>query len=139
MDPLHAAHLIVLSLWGGLVAGEAVLELAATDPISQRHAAQVHYWMDLLVEAPLLAGVLATGGWLAARAWPPGTLLTLKMAAGLVAVMINAYCVVAVIRRKRQMDDAAALQRWSRRVRLSATGVPFAAVATVIGLAYFRR
>ena len=53
---------MVLSLWGGVVATEAVIEIL---PFRQRelHAATIrfHYWIDLLVELPLVLAVIATG------------------------------------------------------------------------------
>ena len=61
-DILAMLHLIMLSLWGGVVATEAVIEVL---PFRQRelHAATIrfHYWIDLLVELPLVLAVIATG------------------------------------------------------------------------------
>jgi ABC-type molybdate transport system permease subunit len=62
IDVLAMAHLIVLSMWGGVVATEAVIEIF---PFRRRelHAATIrfHYWIDLLVELPLVLAVIATG------------------------------------------------------------------------------
>ena len=55
-------HLVVLSMWGGIVATEAVVELL---PFRRRelHAAAIryHYWIDLLVELPMVLAVICTG------------------------------------------------------------------------------
>jgi hypothetical protein len=139
MEPLHLTHLILISLWAGLVLGESVLELAAHDQAGRRQAAAIHYWMDVLIELPLLLAVLATGAWLAWRAWPLTPLHLFKIGAALVAVGLNLYCIGVVLVRYRRIDDDAALVRLGRRVRLSALGIPFAMVAAYIGLFYFRR
>ena len=59
---LSLVHLVFLSLWGGVVATEAVIEIL---PRLRRehHGTTVlfHFWIDLLVEAPLLFGVVVTG------------------------------------------------------------------------------
>jgi hypothetical protein len=71
VDALHLCHLIVLCLWGGVVLAESVMELAAADEGGRASAARVHFWIDVVVELPLIAGVLVTGALLASRSWPP--------------------------------------------------------------------
>jgi len=139
VDPLHLAHLILVSTWGGLVLGESVLELTARDEAGRRHAARLHYWMDVLLELPLILAVLATGAILAWRAWPLGTLHWIKIGAALVAVSLNLYCVGVVFARRKREDDARSVERLSKRVRLSGLGIPFAMLAAYVGLIYFRR
>ncbi len=138
MEPVHLTHLVGVSLWGGLVLGEAVLELSARDEASRRHTARVHFWMDVLVELPLLVLVLATGTWLTAQAWPLGSLRALKVACGLAAVVANLACVGVVVARYRRRDDGDALRRLGLAVRLAGLAAPFALVAAWLGLAYFR-
>jgi len=140
MDAWRSAHLIVLGLWGGLVAAEGVVELAPRSDEARRFSAELHYWMDMLVELPVLAAVLATGVVLAARAWPLSPLHWVKIAAGLVAVSANLGCVAHVVLRRRRIGDLSQLRHHGRRVRLTASvGLPFAAVALYVGLAYFAR
>ncbi len=141
MDPLHTAHLVVLSAWGGLVAAEGVLEVGARDDEALAHATRQHFWLDLLVEAPLLLGVLVTGALLTLRSLPLTSLHALKVGAGLVAVAANVYCVAVVVRRYVARADRVAVRRHSARIRLVAPtiGLPFAAVAAYVGLAYFAR
>lgn len=129
-------HFALLCAWGGVVLAEAVLEIASARAGQLGFAAVIHYWIDILVEAPLLAGVLATGSVLLARVWPPGPLLGVKVVAGLVAVAANAYCVGVVVVRHRHREDDAALERRSRRIRIvsPAVGVPAALIAAWIGL-----
>jgi hypothetical protein len=139
VDPLHLTHLVLVSLWGGLVLGESVLELSARDQAGREHAARIHFWMDVLLELPLLLGALATGAWLTWRAWPPTTLHVIKIVAALVAVTLNLYCIGVVVARYRRRADVSSVERDSKRVRLSGLGIPFALVAAYIGVMYFRR
>ncbi len=139
MDPLHLAHLVLVSAWGGVVLGETVLELAGgTGEAAERLIARVHLWIDLLVELPIILGVLATGALMTLRAWPIAPLLALKLGAGGVAVALNLYCIGAVVARARATSDDAR-RRWTRHVRASALGIPFAITAAALGLTYFRR
>jgi len=131
-------HLILLCLWGGVVATETVLELY---PYRRRelhpYAIRFHYWIDLLVEAPLILGVLVTGATLIALAWPLTGVQSVKVACALVAVSMNVLCIVLVIQRKRRLDgQAAEPDAWSitrRIVRCAMVGLPFAAVAAGLG------
>lgn len=138
MDALRLAHLLALSAWGGLVLAEIVIELSARSASTLRAAARFHYAIDLLVEAPLLAVVLATGVALASRAWPMPPLLTVKVCAGLAAIGANAACVALVVLRRRHLAEGAALLRYRRRIVATAlVGVPFGLLAAILGLAFF--
>lgn len=139
MEPWHFAHLAALGLWGGLVAAEGVVELTPRTDDERRHAAKLHYWMDLVIELPLLAAVSMTGAILASRAWPLSPLHWVKIGAGSIAVAANLWCVVHVAKR-RHVEDSLALRRHGRWVRATASvGIPFAAVALYVGVAYFAR
>jgi hypothetical protein len=131
-------HLVLVSLWAGLALAETVLEIGANDDDARRTAAKLHYRLDLGLELPLLVGVLLTGGLLTARSWPLTSLLSIKVGAGLAAVSANLACVVAVVLRRRRIDDREALLLWTRRIRLTGLGVPFFLAAGVLGLVYFR-
>jgi hypothetical protein len=139
VGPWHVAHLFVLGLWGGLVAGEFVLELTPKTDDERTLAARVHYWMDLVLELPLLSAVVLTGVVLAVRASPLTSLHWLKIGAGLVAVGVNLWCVVHVVLRHRRTSNVLELRRHGRWVRITAIGVPFGAVALYLGLTYFAR
>jgi hypothetical protein len=131
---------MALGLWGGLVAAEMVVELRSRTPEEMRHAAALHYWIDVLLELPLLAAVLVTGAVLVASAWPLTPLHWVKVGAGLLAIAANLWCVGHVLRRNRTASDAAALARHARWVRVTAAfGLPFGAIALYLGLAYFAR
>lgn len=138
-------HLILLCLWGGVVAGEAVLELYPRHhPELHPSTIRFHYWIDLLIELPLVLAVVATGITLAVLAWPLSSLHLLKIFGAAVAVSANLVCIVLVIRRGRglrQAEPEPALLHLSRRiVRCAVVGLPFAALAAGLGfwLAYQR-
>jgi len=136
----HFAHLVFLCLWGGFVLAEVVMELASTDDATRRYTARMHYWMDLLVELPLVVGVVVTGIILVIGAWPLSGLHVVKIGAGLVPVVVNLCCIRTVVRRYRNRDDPDAVRRHTRQVGAWAfIGMPFAAVAAVLGLVYFSR
>ncbi len=126
------AHLLLLALWGGVVAAEAVMELLALRrPELARATATLHRAIDLWVEVPLLLGVL-TSGLVLLSSRPLTPLLAAKAACGAVAVGANLYCVVTVVRRHREPD--ARLPARSRQVVASAVvGLPFALVALALG------
>jgi hypothetical protein len=138
-------HLIFLCLWGGVVATESVLELL---PYRRRDlhpkTIEYHFWIDLLVELPLVLLVIASGVALALLAWPLRAAHFLKIGCALVAVSANLVCIALVISRRGQMTAGASeetLWRVTRRVVLCAViGLPFSAVAAGLGffLAYHR-
>jgi hypothetical protein len=138
-------HGVVLCLWGGVVAAESVLELY---PYRRRdlhqHSIRFHFWIDLLVELPLIIGVLTTGAVLVARAGPLTGTHIIKIICAAAAVSANLACVALVLKRKRLLDEGAAdtdLWRSTRRIVLCAVvGLPFAAAAAGMGfwLAYHR-
>ena len=98
-------HLIVLSLWGGVVATEAVIEIYPFRH-SEMHAATIrlHYWIDLLVEGPLVVAVIVTGGWLLFHQDPVTTLHLVKVGFAGAAVAVNVFCIAVVVRRGRRFD-----------------------------------
>jgi hypothetical protein len=138
-------HLVVLCLWGGVVAAESVIELY---PYRRRelhdHSIRFHFWIDLLVELPLIIGVLTTGVVLITLAWPLTGTHIIKILCAAVCISANIVCIALVLKRKRQLDDGAAdpdLWRSTRRIVLCAVvGLPFAAAAAGMGfwLAYQR-
>jgi ABC-type spermidine/putrescine transport system permease subunit II len=138
---LTMVHLIMLSLWGGVVATESVIELY---PFRKRelHSAAIrfHYWIDLLVELPLVLAVIATGAAIALSMDQLSGLHWIKILFGATAVAINLFCIVVVVRRGRQLDrDAAPEPLWrASRIVLAcfATGLLAAAGAATLGFRF---
>jgi len=140
-DVLAMVHLMVLSLWGGVVATEAVIEVL---PFRQRelHAATIrfHYWIDLLVELPLVLAVIATGAGLWILTDPVTPLHLVKIGLGGAAVAVNLFCIVVVVKRGRRLEsdaDDGTLWRASRTVLACfAAGLLCAAGAAILGFRF---
>jgi len=138
---LAMVHLIMLSLWGGVVATEAVIEVL---PFRQRdlHAATIrfHYWIDLLVELPLVLAVIATGTALFCLTDPVTPLHFVKIGLGGAAVAVNLFCIVVVVKRGRRLEgdgDEVRLWRASRTVLACfVVGLLCAAGAAILGFRF---
>jgi len=138
MIQTHQLHLLFLALWGGVVLAESVLELwGRRREELLRPTVIFHYWIDFLIEAPIILGVLASGLLLLLTLDRLTWLHAVKVAAALVAVSANAYCILLVLARYRDLRrgaDSEKLLARTRRVFLSAAvGMPFAAVAIGLG------
>jgi len=140
-DILAMLHLIMLSLWGGVVATEAVIEVL---PFRQRelHAATIrfHYWIDLLVELPLVLAVIATGAALFFLTDEVTPLHLVKVGLGGAAIAVNLFCIMVVVKRGRQLvrnSDDGPLWRASRVVLACfAAGLLCAAGAATLGFRF---
>jgi hypothetical protein len=134
MSSRHVAHLVLLGMWAGLVLAETVIEFGPrVRPELWPASARFHFWMDMLIEAPILIGVVVTGTLLLLRV-PLDAALAVKSAAGLLAVGANAACMVVVVRRARPGVDAAEARRLSAQVVATALlGLPCALAALVLG------
>lgn len=141
LDLVAMVHLIVLSMWGGVVATEAVIEVFPFRK-HELHAATIrfHYWIDLLVELPLVLAVVATGGLLLYLTDPLTPLHLVKLGFGGAAVAVNLFCIVVVVRRGRNLRDAGndrPLWRSSRVVLACfAIGLLFATGAAILGFRF---
>jgi hypothetical protein len=135
MDALHVWHLILISLWAGIVLAEVVIELVGRQEAYVSAAATMHYWIDLLLELPVLGGILVTGGLLAMRAWPLTRLHWIKIAAALAAIGANLFCAIVVAKCHRVAAHTKA--RYRRPILLSIAGAPFGVLALYVGLHYF--
>jgi len=137
-DILAMIHLMVLSLWGGVVATEAVVELYPFRRGELHTAAIVlHYWIDLLVELPLVLAVITTGSALLYLAETITPLHLVKVGFGGAAVAVNLFCIWVVLRRARSLArDHNEMQLWkASKIVLAcfAGGLVFAAVAATLG------
>lgn len=138
-------HLVMLCLWGGVVAAEAVLELYPYRRKSlHEHSIRYHYWIDILVELPLVIAVFSTGMILVVLAWPLTAIHLFKILCAAVAITANLVCIFLVLQRKRRLEEGAPekeLWRSTRKIVLcAALGLPLAACAAGMGfwLAYQR-
>jgi hypothetical protein len=111
------------------------MELHGRDAESRRLVAQIHRWIDNLLEGPLVATVLISGALLLARAWPAPPWLLIKVGAGLVAVIANLVCFSWVQARARTHVDATAIAL-TNRILMTGYAIPFALAALLIGFTY---
>ena len=138
LNVVTLAHLIMLSMWGGVVATEAVIEVY---PFRKRDLAEAtirfHYWIDLLVELPLVLAVLATGIASVCLSDHITRLHVVKIAFAGAAIAVNLFCIAVVLRRDRQRLAGATSERLRRASRVVlacfAVGLLFAAVAATLG------
>jgi len=135
---LPVVHLVVLSLWGGVVATEAVIELFPfRHPEVHPATIRLHYWIDLLVEAPLVFVVVATGGLLLLTTDPITPLHVVKVGFAAAAVVVNIFCIAVVLRRGRGLDrgrEGTRLWKDSRIVLACfAVGLACAGAAAALG------
>lgn len=138
IETLAIAHVALLALWGGVVATEVIVELhAALHPPLQDAAARFHLRIDLILELPLILGVIASGSFLLAHAWPPTSLHLVKLACVAVPILSNLACVALVVMRARSLDSGASAsvpRAHTRRIFVTAlVGVPFAFAGAVLG------
>lgn len=133
----HIAHILALGAWGGLVAGEMVIEIASLKAQRLQYAvAKYHQLIDKFVEIPLLVAVLISGAILATQT-NMSSYLAVKIAFGLAAVLVNFVCVVVVIQRRNVAEDDDSIEALSTLTRLifvsAIVGLPFAAAALWMG------
>ena len=131
---MRVLHFLAVGMWTGLLAAEVILEWSCREGAAARTAAVVHYWLDLLVEAPLVLAVTASGAYLLLGAWPPGPVLAWKLALGAVPIVSCCWSITLVVRRYGRRDEPEALAAGRRRVLLSALAVGPGVVALYLGL-----
>jgi hypothetical protein len=137
LSSVSLIHVVAVFVWFGVVAAEVSIELRARDDQDMRRAAVDHYWIDALVEAPLLAIVLATGAWLTVLAWPLTAAQATMAGCGTAAIAANVACVGFVVARHRARDDATIVRLNRRRVFTCAiVGGPFGLASAWIGLSW---
>ncbi len=134
-----SAHLVVLhvafaGLWLGCVLTETLFEraLLGKGREAELMLARLHVRVDVLIEVPAMAGVLASG--LALSSAAEWTALRMAMAGlGLLAIAVNGVCVVIVSKRA----GAAQANAWERFARLDEAQHKLGAVVLAALLAAF--
>ncbi|MCK6556484.1 hypothetical protein L6Q96_18185 [Candidatus Binatia bacterium] len=130
-------HLLALGVWLGCVGVEAVIETFAHRDAALRAAvARMHFWIDALVEVPAFTLVAVSGVAMLRLELLHGAYATMVIA-GSVAIAVNLWCVLPVVRRKVAADrnDPHAVAAQSRLVYVAfAVGVPCGLLALVSGV-----
>ena len=93
-------HIVSVGLWLGCVLTEALFEraLLGTGRENEKILAHLHRRVDLIIEIPAFVLVILTGTLMLIDR-PMTTLLMIKVALGILAVVANAYCVRLVFLR----------------------------------------
>ncbi len=133
------AHLIILGLWGGIVTTEVVLEMYhRKHPEAHMSVIKLHFWIDLLVELPLIICMAASGIFLLTLIETITWLHIVKISLGSAAIISNLYCVYAVVKRARVLDlniEDSILFRLSNVVfACGATGIPIGVIVFGMGI-----
>ncbi len=130
-------HVFALGVWLGCVTVESVLEaFGHRDPALRPAVARLHFWIDMLVEVPAFTLVALSGAALLRLELLHGAYAVMVIA-GSVAIAVNLWCVLPVVRRKSaaDSDDDAGIEAQSRRIYLAfAVGVPSGLAALLAGL-----
>jgi len=134
---LSDLHIALLVFWTGILLAEFVIELISVDEKRALWTSKIHYWIDIYFELPIVFGVLITGFVLSLQRWPLTTLHWLKIGFALISILFNLDCCRRVIVRFRNQQDSVKLMEETRKIKLSAIGVPFGIAAAYIGLKYF--
>jgi len=101
MNELLFLHIIAVGIWLGVVLAEFVIEFdGMKDDASLIKASKLHFATDMWIEVPAFTTVLVTGLLMLDVNALEGSLFY-KVVFGLLAIVFNTICVVAVVRRRR--------------------------------------
>lgn len=101
MTVLLLTHIIAVGVWLGCIATESVMEAGREKSISHHQAvAEIHKWIDIFVEIPMVILVLVTGVLLFSQ-HPQPDIIKIKVALGLIAISLNLLCFYFIIKRNQ--------------------------------------
>lgn len=139
MAILLVLHILGVGLWLGCAGAETLLEIVGErKPELRRTVIRLHYWIDLVVELPVVLLALVTGLALAAQVPADGGWDQAKRIIGLIALIANLGAIGAVIARERAArtgDERTLARRQSLFGTLVVVAAPAAVTALVIALA----
>jgi len=138
-------HLAFVSALIGVVATETVMELLPLRHKDLHHSAiRFHLWIDLLLEAPIALGVVATGIVMATLVSKLTTYHLVKISFASIAFMLGITCIIRVIRRNRLREGRVSedvLEKETKKIHITAAVIYIllaAVVALGVWLAYNR-
>ncbi len=103
INTLAVVHLAFISVFIGLYAAEAVLELYAhyhpQDEAAHRATITLHYWIDVLIEIPVVLGIVVSGILMATLVEELTALHWVKIAAVVSFLAIAVICPIEVVKR----------------------------------------
>lgn len=137
MSVLLATHLFALGIWFGCVFVEALFEfMGSRDEALYRPIATLHAWTDAVVEVPALTVALVAGIMMLGDVELTG-LFIVKIVCGLLAMLVNALCLIPIYRRRRaaKANDVEGMKKESKLVYTAfAVGFIPGIVALTIGI-----
>ena len=97
-------HLISIGIWAGCVATEVVCELSQKNiKYSESYIASLHWNIDRFVEIPAIITTITGGILLQTVTFTP--LITLKVTAGICAVVLNSFAAYTVYMRCKYYSE----------------------------------
>lgn len=137
MQYLPTIHVCVFCFWLGIIAVETLIERQRFMGRQETlNAAQYHYQIDVYLEVPAFIILLLTGMMMLDPNQLSGWYLV-KVICGVMAVGINAWCVLPVIQRKNAADvgNLGEVIRFSEMIdKALPMGLPFGLAALVLGI-----
>jgi hypothetical protein len=104
-----AVHLSFIAIFIGMYMVEAVIELypafSKGDVALHHGTIRLHFWIDILVELPVMSVVIATGITMAVLVDKLTALHIVKISSVAMFVLIAVWCPVNVIRRHIQLKN----------------------------------
>lgn len=117
-----AIHLSFIMLFLGMYMVEAVMELMSyfnrRDAALRHSIIRLHFWVDLLVEIPVIIGVFATGVTMAFLVEKITMLHAIKIGLVVMFVLVAVFCPLNVIDRYRLMKKNADEETLVRKSRI---------------------
>lgn len=138
MTLLLTLHLLAIGIWIGVVGAEFAIEFdGMKDDESYIKAAKLHYTTDIWVEIPAFTVVLLTGLLMLNETHLEGLFLY-KIIFGLLAIVFNLVCVVAVFKRKKFAvnNNIEGMQSTERIMKRGGLIIPTFLIAFALGI-YF--
>jgi hypothetical protein len=137
MTPLLVLHLIAVGIWLGVIGAEFFIEFdAVKDDESHIKASKMHFATDIWIEIPAFLTVGITGLLMLNASHMEGLFLY-KIIFGLLAIVFNLVCVVAVYRRRNfaLLGDIAGMKTTNPLMRLGGAGfIPCFLIAIVLAI-----
>ncbi len=138
VHPVAIVHIIFIGLWCGVIAAESVMEISSyRRSVYQEHTARMHYWIDVLIEMPIVLSVAVTGSVLVWIRWPLTGWHFIKIGCACIAIAANLLCIKWVINRYKETKHATskkALVWYTTRIfSIAIVGGFFGIISAILG------
>ena len=121
---LAVGHLCLIAAIIGVISTEGVMEIYPYLKKDLHHSAiRFHVWIDILVELPIVLGIIGTGIGMAILLDKLTMLHLIKITCASIAGLLTISCIWRVLRRNRLLNEGApedALLRETKRIIITA-------------------